>query len=94
MKTEEQKHEMINRLKLDKEALPETNIFGDNNWELIDIKIDIISGKKSYALHFSDLAKNSEDENYEEECRMESAAYQADDWLKGNIDDEEFIGDE
>jgi len=57
-----------------KSTLPEFTLFGDNNWKTINMQIDIINGNDDY-------------ENYvEADTEVEMAAYDAEQWLMGEID--------
>ena len=77
-RTKEEIDRQISGLKAEKESLPEFTIFGDNNWERIDMQIDILEGKKSY----SDFEH--------EEPEIETVAYQTEQWLDGEDDEDLF----
>lgn len=77
MRTQEEINRQIEGLKKMKENLPETNFFGDNNWEVIDAQIDILQG--------------GDYEDYQEaDYAIEAAAYDATGWLEGDIDEDLF----
>lgn len=81
-RTTEEVEEMIFKLKDLRDSLPETNVFGENNWKPIDAQIDILEGG---------FYEDYEDEEYS----IESAAYEAKEWLEDDaypdlVDDEEF----
>lgn len=81
MRTNQEIAQQIEGLEKMKASLPETNFFGDNNWEPIDAMIAVLNGE-SYLL-FDD-----------EEPAIESAAYEANEWLKGKTDDNLYEDDD
>jgi len=56
-------------------TLPKFDFFGGNNWEKIDAQIDIINGRKDY-----------EDFEHHDDDDIEVDAYDAEQWLNGEID--------
>lgn len=78
MRSQEEIKRQIEGLKKEKASLPEFNFFNENNWERIDAQLSILDGLETY-------------EDYEEaEQRIESAAYQAQQWLDGEDDEDLF----
>ena len=81
MKTQEQKDLMVENLKKLKEALPEFNMFGTDNHGMIEAQISIIKGE-------------AEVSDYEGEDECCDAACQAEDWLNGELKDEDLFNPE
>lgn len=77
MRTQPEIAMQIEGLENQKIKLPEINFFGDSNWEPIDTMLDVLRGYS-----YSDY----EDEKPE----IETAAYDADQWLQGNNDEDLF----
>lgn len=79
MRKQEEIDRQIQGLEKMKDSLPETNFFGENNWEPIDAQLDILRGGRY------DDYRNDKDS-------VESAAYRAQNWL--DDDNEEDLFDE
>ena len=84
MKSEQQKLEMIERLKESKNNLPHHSMFGDDNWAAIDYQIKVIQ---------EDL---DQDDVYDRELPSETEmlAVLAAQWLNDEISDEELLGED
>jgi len=75
MRTHEEIQRQIKGIIDLRNSLPEFSAFGDNNYEPLDTMIDILHGTGNYA-------------DYEDaEDAIESAAYEATEWLEGNINE-------
>jgi len=85
MKTQEEKDLMIQRLSDERDSTPEYSFFNENNWIKLDAKIDIISG---------DMSLEDFDEGDWEEMDDVNMAFraaeEAEDWLNGDLDDEDL----
>ena len=78
MRTEEQKQAQIKGLQKMRSNLPEYSLFGDPNWEGIDVQISMLSGLTKY-------------EDYkDDEPEIEEKAYECQNWLDGDTD-EDFL---
>jgi hypothetical protein len=83
MRTLEEINRQIEGLQKERKSLPHHSMFGTDNWGAIDAIITILRGEKTHA-----------DFELEEDYEIESAAYNAEDWLNGNSDDDLFSGEE
>jgi len=90
-RTKEEIAVMVEKLEKIKQSLPEHSAFGDNNWEKIDAQIAVIKGEKYPDDYYVD---ESSEEYQDGDNELWSDAEQAEQWLNGKIDDEEFIGEE
>lgn len=79
MRTPEEVLRQIEGLKKLKESLPQFSFFGDNNWEPIDAQLNILESRNTY-----------EDYDAVEDGEIESAAYQAEQWLLCKSDEDLF----
>lgn len=82
MRTQNEINRQIDGLKKEKELLPHYSLFGDDNWAIIDASISILTGESTY--------EDYENEDYD----IESSAYQANEWLNGNTDEDLFSPEE
>jgi hypothetical protein len=80
MRTSEQKAQMIENLSRLRRSLPEHNMFGDANWIPIDAQIAVIKGEATVDDYRGD----------DHESVAEVAAQEAQDWLEGEIEDNEL----
>lgn len=80
MRTSEQKAQMIENLSRLRNSLPEQNIFGDANWIPIDAQIAVIKGEKTVDDYRGD----------DYESVAEVAAIEAQEWLDGNLEDNDL----
>ena len=78
MRTKDEINRQIKGLKKEKEDLPEFSMFGTNNWKSINAMIEILNGNKS-SEHFEFADQE-----------VENAAYDAENWLNEERDDDLF----
>lgn len=86
MKTPEQKDAMIQKLIKLREILPERSFFGGDNHRKIDAQIEVIKGKDADDYLDTDEFLENQDEIY-------IAASEAEEWLLGNLKDEDLVSD-
>jgi hypothetical protein len=79
MRTPEEIQRQIEGLEKERKSLPHYSLFRDDNWAIIDAQLAILRGEKTY-----------HDYEYDEDYEVESAAYNADYWLKGETDEDLF----
>lgn len=76
----------IDGLKREKKNITEHSGFGNNNWEVIDAKLDILEDKQTLQdFEDPDVADDFEDVN-----NVIDGAQQAEDWLNGDNDEDLF----
>ena len=75
MRTQEQIDEQIKGIESMKEWLPEYSAFGDNNWEAMDLQIEILKGNTT-----SDDIDTDEDED----STLYNSALDAEEWLNND----------
>ncbi len=88
-RTQHEINVQIKALQLERASLPERSRFGNNNWKMIDHKIEILQGKFEY-----DLTSEEAEEEFDEEDLSELQL--TEDWLNGTdcdapCGDEELI---
>ena len=76
MRTQKEIDQQKVGLKKQRESLPEISGLGNNNWKAIDAQLDILDGIKDH----SDFEECEDD--------VESAAYDAEQWLDGFQDED------
>ena len=82
VRTEKEIQKAIEDLKIMRKNMPHYSMFGDNNWASLDAQIAILEGNK----HYSDY------EDYEP--NVNSAAYDAENWLNDKNADPLYDADE
>lgn len=87
MRTKEEVKQQIEGLKNQKIVLPEFSMFGDNNWEKIDAKIDVLEGLKDPDDFYED---ETSDEYQDGDNDLFFAAEEAERWLDGESDEDLF----
>ena len=81
-RTKEEVQKQVDGLKKTKERLQQNGgMFAEQYIEQIEMQIDILTGRESYADHEDD------------EPQMESCAYDTDQWLQGESDEDLFDND-
>ncbi len=81
MRSKEEKSRQIEGLESMKSWLPEFNVFGDNNYDEINIQIDVIEGRTD---------SDGVEIEYDDVELAYSYALSAEDWLSGNSDEDLF----
>ncbi|MCA9749499.1 MAG: hypothetical protein KC414_10365 [Romboutsia sp.] len=84
VRTQSEIDRQIEGLEKMRENLPEFNYFGDNNWEGIDTQLSIIRGE-SILEDYENM-----DEDADEEDNIYQAAFEADGWLYGQVNEDLF----
>lgn len=89
MRSQEEIQRQIDGIEAMKEWLPEENVFGDNNWEIMDIQVGILDGSIDPNKDLSEIFDEDiydQEANYQIECAIQETV----DWLEGVNDDDLF----
>jgi hypothetical protein len=88
MKTQEEIENMIQRLRAERDSLPEYNFFGDNNWENFNLVIDCLVYNWDEDQIYDLQNHEDEDDNISDETLVFLISGRQ--WLDGKIPDNEL----